>query len=178
MPACNPTGNFEVTLGGSYSIYNDSKDTADYVVQAKTLFKVLETNGWGIGFAIGKVYHPAITPSANQLGNTYAYIPFSASFNDGQVVMHVNVGVLHDRASKKDSMTWGIGGEFKVSPRFTGILETYGDHQSSPFAQAGLRMSILPDLFQVDTTIGRQLNGINDNQWISFEVRITPDKFF
>lgn len=157
---------------------NDTKHVAEYVIQAKTLFKALETNGWGIGFAIGKVYHPAVTPSANQLGNTYAYIPYSASFNNDKVVMHLNVGVLHDRASNKDNMTWGIGGEFKASPRLTGVLEAYGDHQSSPFAQAGLRLSVIPNLFQVDATLGRQLNCVNDNQWVSFGVRITPDKLF
>lgn len=178
LPACNPTGNFEVTLGAGLSMSNDTKDTADYVIQAKTLFKALETNGWGIGFAMGKVYHPEVTPSANQLGNTYVYVPFSASFNDDKVIMHINAGVLHDRASNKDKMTWGIGGELKASQRLLGILEMYGDHQSSPFAQAGVRYSIIPNLFQVDATLGRQLNGMNDNQWISFGVRITPDKLF
>jgi len=178
LPACNPTGNFEVTLGAGLSTANDVKDTSDYVIQAKTLFKVLETNSWGIGLSIGKVYHPAVTPSANQLGNTYAYVPFSASFNDDQIVMHLNMGVLHDNASNKDNMTWGVGGEFKASPRFMGILEAYGDHQSNPFAQAGVRMSVIPDLFQVDATLGGQLNGVNDNRWISFGIRITPDKLF
>jgi len=178
LPACNPTGNFEVTLGAGLSMVNDVKDTSDYVIQAKTLFKVLETNGWGIGLSIGKVYHPAVTPSANQLGNTYAYIPFSASFNDDQIVMHLNMGVLHDHSSNKDNMTWGIGGEFKASPRLMGILETYGDNQSNPFAQAGVRMSVIPNLFQVDATLGGQLNGVDDNRWISFGVRITPDKLF
>lgn len=178
LPACNPTGNLELTVGGGYSMYSDIKDSADYVIQAKTLFKTLETNGWGIGFAIGKVYHPAITPSANQLGNTYAYIPFSASFNDNKVVMHINMGALHDRASNKDKMTWGIGGEFKATSRLMGILEAYGDNQSSPFAQAGVRYSVIPNLFQVDATLGRQLNGVNESQWISFGVRITPDQIF
>lgn len=178
LPACNPTGNFEVTLGSGLSMANATKDVADYVIQAKILFKALETNGWGIGFAVGKVYHPAVTPSANQLGNTYAYIPFSTSFNDDKIVMHLNVGVLHDHASNKDSVTWGVGGEFKASPRLTGILEAYGDHQSSPFAQAGIRMSVVPNLFQVDATLGRQLNGMHDNQWLSFGVRMTPDKIF
>lgn len=178
LPACNLTGNFEVTLGTGLSMSHDTNDTADYVLQAKTLFKPLEKNGWGIGFAIGKVYHPEITPSANQLGNTYAYVPFSASFNDDKVIMHVNMGVLHDRASKKDRMTWGIGGEFKASPRILGILEMFGDHQSSPFVQAGLRYSIIPNLLQVDATLGKQLNSVNDNQWISLGIRITPDKLF
>jgi hypothetical protein len=92
--------------------------------------------------------------------------------------MHINVGALHDRESNKDKMTWGIGGEFKASPRVMGILEAYGDNQSSPFAQAGVRYSVIPKLFQVDATMGRQLNGVNDSQWISFGVRITPDKIF
>lgn len=178
LPACNPMGNFEVTFGTGLSMANDAKDSTDYVLQAKTLFKTLEANGWGIGFAIGKVYHPAVTPSANQLGNTYAYIPFSASFNDDKIVMHLNAGILHDRATSRDNMTWGIGGEFKASPKLTAVLEAFGDHQSSPFAQAGVRMSVIPNLFQVDATLGKQLNRENDNQWISFGIRITPEKLF
>lgn len=68
--------------------------------------------------------------------------------------------------------------EFRATQRFTGVLEAYGDHQSSPFAQAGVRVSVIPNFFQVDATLGRQLNGVNDNQWLSFGFCITPDKLF
>ncbi|HJV93888.1 MAG TPA: hypothetical protein VJ572_10425 [Azonexus sp.] len=178
LPACNPTGNFELTLGAGLSRADGEPTTRDYVLQAKTLFKSLEVNGWGIGFALGKVYHPEITPGPNQLGNSYAYVPFSASFKDDHIVMHVNLGWLRDRASKEDSVTWGIGGEFRVSPRLAAIAETYGDHRSTPYGQVGLRIAVVPDLFQIDATAGRQFNGVGDNQWLSIGIRFTPERLF
>ncbi|GEM_PF-5029740 len=63
--------------------------------------------------------------------------------------------------------------EFRATQRFTGVLEAYGDHQSSPFAQADVRVSVMPNFFQVDATLGRQLNGVNDNQCLSFGFCIT-----
>jgi len=165
-------------MGAGYLMANDVKDTSDYVLQRKTLFKDMETNGWGIGLAIGKVYNPDVTPSANQLGSTYAYIPFSASFKDDKVIMHLNVGLLRDNESNKDLMTWGIGGEFEASSRLAGVLEVYGDQKSTPFVQSGLRFYMIQNLHQLDATLGGQLNGVSDNQYMSIGVRFTPDWLF
>ncbi|MBL8427420.1 MAG: hypothetical protein JNM16_08135, partial [Dechloromonas sp.] len=82
LPACNPTGNLEFTVGGGRARHDDAPATSDYVFQAKTLFRPLETNDWGIGFAVGTIRHPEINPGPNMLGNTYAYIPLSVSLND------------------------------------------------------------------------------------------------
>ena len=47
VPACNPSGNFEVTLGGALSKVDNQKSTTDIIVQAKTIIKELKTNNWG-----------------------------------------------------------------------------------------------------------------------------------
>lgn len=178
LPACNPFGNFEITAGAALSRYDGVQKNHDYLLQAKTLFKPLETNGWGIGFALGTVKHPDITPGPNQFGNTYAYIPYSVSFADDQLIMHVNVGMLHDKASNQNHTTWGIGSEITVSPRLIGILETYGDDKDKPYAQIGLRYSIIPNAMQIDTTFGQQVNSDHANQWVSVGIRLTPERIF
>src|SRR5512138_2930692 len=53
LPACNPGGNFEMTLGGAFSRFDGTVQSGAVVVQGKTLFKPLETNGWGLGLAAG-----------------------------------------------------------------------------------------------------------------------------
>ena len=53
LPACNPGGNFEITLGGGRAKANGEAATDDYVLQGKTLFRTLEPNGWGWGLAVG-----------------------------------------------------------------------------------------------------------------------------
>jgi len=42
----------------------------------------------------------------------------------------------------------------------------------------GFRYSVIPNLFQVDSTYGQQINGDSALKWISFGVRYTPDKLF
>ena len=99
LPACNVAGNFEVTAGTGTATSPGQSSTNDSILQGKTLFRELSTNGWGWGLAFGRVNHRA-------------------------------------------------------------------------------RYAIVPNLFQIDTTIGRQFNGSMETRWISFGLRITPDKMF
>lgn len=175
LPACNPTGNFEVTLGGSASKVDGASYTHDFVFQGKTLFRPMETNGWGIGFSAGTVTHPDINPGPNQFGNYYAYVPISMSYLDDELVVHTNVGVLHDKAKDINSATYGVGFEYRYKPQLLLISEIYGDSRNNPYIQMGFRYSVIPNLFQVDSTIGTKYQGRYDDSWLSVGVRYTPD---
>lgn len=178
LPACNPGGNLEITLGGGGARHTGESTTHDGVLQLKTLFKPLETNGWGVGLAAGTVRHPEIHPGPNLLGNTFAYVPFSSSFRDDAVVVHANLGWLRDRATRRDNLTWGLGGEFQAAPRLMLIAETFGDNHSRPLWQAGARWSLVPGLLQVDATVGQPFGGARAARWLSFGMRFTPDHLF
>jgi len=178
LPACNPGGNLEFTLGGGAAWYNDGAYTTDYVFQLKTLFKPLVTNGWGLGLSVGAVRHPEIRPGPNQLGNTYAYLPFSASFNNDKFIMHANLGWLRDQASSQDKMTWGLGGELQTGPRLALIAETFGDDKTQAYWQAGVRFFVVPNLFQIDATTGQPFGGDDAGRWISLGLRWTPERMF
>ncbi len=180
LPACNPTGNLELTLGVGIAKNHGSSAgwTDDFVFQAKTLFKPLETNGWGIGAAIGAIRHPEINPGPNLLGNQYAYLPMSMSFADDLVIVHTNVGWLHDKASGKHQATWGLGTELNLNSRWTLIGESFGNSVDAPFWQAGVRYNLIPGLLQLDGTAARQYSNATEHRWLSFGVRYTPAKLF
>ena len=179
LPACNPTGNLEITLGGGAAKLKDSAGwTDDYVLQAKTLFKTLEPNGWGVGAAVGTIQHPKINPGPNLLGNHYAYVPLSMSFADGVMVVHLNGGWLRDKATSKDQSTWGVGAELNLDRHLTLIAESFGNSIDRPYWQAGTRYSVIPGLFQIDATMGRQYGTAGDHRWLSFGIRYTPAKIF
>ncbi len=178
LPACNPTGNLEFTFGGGAAKTDGAASTDDYVFQAKTLFKPLETNGWGIGAAAGVIQHPKVNPGPNLLGNQYAYVPLSLSFADDLLIVHANAGWLHDRATRRNQTTWGLGAELNLDSRWTLIAESFGNSADTPYWQSGVRYSVLPGLLQLDTTVGRQFNGSTENRWLSFGVRYTPAKLF
>jgi hypothetical protein len=75
-------------------------------------------------------------------------------------------------------MTWGVGGEFQASPRLLLIAETFGDHRNQPYWQIGGRVSIIPNLVQIDTTVGQQFTGPVSSRWLSFGIRLTPESLF
>jgi hypothetical protein len=179
LPACNPTGNLELTLGGGAARLADSSGwTDDYALQAKTLFRTLETNGWGIGLAAGTIRHPKVNPGPNLLGNVYVYAPLSMSFADDLLIVHVNGGWLHDKATAKQQGTWGLGTELNLNQRWTLIAESYGNTVDTPYWQSGFRYSVIPGLFQIDTTLGRQYGNNRDARWLSFGIRYTPSQLF
>lgn len=179
LPACNPSGNLEFTLGGGLADGNGQATTTDQVLQLKTLLRALENDGWGVGIALGAVRHPEIQPGPNQLGNTYAYVPYSASFAGGRRVLHVNLGWLRDHATWQDRLTWGVGAEFAaVYPRLTWIAEAFGDQANRPYGQVGLRYSVRPDLLQIDATVGQQAAGDSAARWLSLGLRWTPPRLF
>jgi len=166
LPACNPTGNLEITAGGaSFSGANQAQST-DAVVQIKTLFKSMPTNGWGAGVASGM-----------SQGQTYLYVPVSMSFGDGRWVTHSNVGWARDRASGQDQLTWGMGLEVQLHQRWMWIGETFGNDRQKPFWQTGLRYQVVPDRFQIDATWGAPQGLKSSQNWLSFGLRWTPEKF-
>ena len=189
FPACNLTGNLEVTLGGALGRPSFGPQSSDYVMQVKSLFRRLSPGDWAAGIAVGKVLHPEINPGPNQFGNTYFYLPWSYATSDEQWVIHVNLGALRDRVSKDARMTWGSGLEWKFNERWLGISEVFGDTSGGRYWQVGVRYSIVVDLFQVDASVGRPFGDLGPSQqsiplpygparWLSFGLRYTPAKFF
>ncbi len=179
LPACNPTGNLELTVGGGTAKPAGSDSwTDDYVFQAKSLFRPLSPDGWGAGVAVGTIRHPQVNPGPNLLGNSYVYFPLSLSFGGDRLVMHVNAGWLRDKATRASQTTWGIGAELNLDPRYTLIAESFGNSVDTPYWQAGVRFNVIPGLFQLDTTAGRRFGGDRDAQWLSFGLRFTPERLF
>lgn len=178
LPACNPTGNFEVTAGGGYFKPDGQTHSHDRMLQAKTLLRPLTSNDWGLGLALGRVWHPSVHPGPNNLGSTFLYLPLSVSMRDDQLVFHANLGWVQDQQTRLNSTTWGGGAEYWLHPKVMLIAEAFGDDRQKPFVQSGLRFSVVPGLFQLDFTRGTQPGGPGRSAWTSFGLRYTPDKLF
>lgn len=177
LPACNPTGNLEITAGGSSLRGADQAQSTDAVVQIKTLFKSMPANGWGAGVALGHVRHHPNAPAGTDQGQTYLYVPVSVSFGEGRWVTHSNLGWSRDRASGQDQLTWGMGLEMQLHQRWMWIGETFGNDRQKPFWQTGLRYQVVPDRFQIDATWGAPQGWRPSQNWLSFGLRWTPEKF-
>lgn len=177
LPGCNPFGNFEITVGGARGSDADGTRTTDLLLQGKTLFKPLEANGWGAGLVFGTVRHPAVDEDRNLMGDLYAYVPVSFSFHDDRFVVHTNLGWLHEKDTRHNRMTWGLGTETELSSRFGLIAETFGQNVGKPLFQVGVRFWVVPDRVQLDTTYGNSFDGRGENRWVSIGLRLLSPAF-
>lgn len=177
LPACNFTGNLEVTLGRADLPKTDGGHAADFVLQGKGLFKQLETNGYSYGLVIGGVMHSDRSAQQEQVSSIYGYVPISKSFNHDQLIVHLNLGALQNRDDDAKAFTWGVGGEFNFTTRVALIAETYGNNHSRPFVQGGLRIWIVPNRFQIDTTVGAQSSDFGPTRWWTIGVRLISPPF-
>lgn len=177
FPACNPTGNFEVTLGGNSLPDGDGGRAGDYVLQGKTLFRELEPNDYAWGLAAGAVRHGDPAPGQGNLSSAYFYVPVSVSFADDRVVLHLNLGAQSNHDNGTRPVTWGVGTEFNLTRRFALIAETFGDDRGSPFYQGGVRFWVVPGRFQIDATGGARSGDYGDTRWWTVGVRLISPAF-
>ena len=155
LPAMNPWGRVELTLGGYRVDSTEPGDSHSVIMQAKTLLKRLETNGAGFALTLGAA---RVSPyQAASATNPYLNAIGSFSLLDDDVVVHTNLGGIRDNVAHLWRGTWGLGAEVALlAPRLIGIIETYGQRGQKATLHGGLRIWAVPDRVQVDLTMGVQ----------------------
>ncbi len=175
LPGCNFTGNLELTLGGAITHTTTGSETSDVVMQGKTLFRTMETNGWGVGLAVGNARHPHQHDSF--VGDPYAYIPASFSFADDRFVLHVNAGVLRQKSTAQTRPTLGLGSETQITGNTWLIAEAFKQVEGRPYFQAGVRHWIVPNRVQIDATYGNRFGSASQERWFSIGLRLLSPAF-
>jgi len=173
LPACNFTGNLELTAGVARTHAGAETYLSDFVLQGKTVLKPLEANGWGVGLTAGTDSHR----HGHEAGRDwYATVPASFSFQDDRVLLHANLGWLREQ-TQRTRATWGLGTEIALDQNNWLIAETFGQNQGKPDYQLGLRRWLLPGRVQIDATYGKRLAGNADEHWFSIGLRVLSAPF-
>lgn len=169
LPACNPGGGLEITLGGAR--LGEGPGSSLALLQAKTLFRPLQPDDWGWGLALGVVQRPGAPD------DVYAYLPFSRSFGRDDLLVHANLGLQQEGATHRERLSWGLGLELPLGPRLGGIAEVFDPATGRPLIQLGLRAWLLPGRLQFDATTGGRLGGEAGSRWISLGLRLLTPPF-
>jgi hypothetical protein len=186
LPACNPTGNLEITAGVNRLPGEAGEPSSgNALVQAKTLLRTLDT-GIGTGFAAGMTARTGGAPSQagtpSWLTGTYAYNVTSFSFRDEAFVLLTLAGIRRDRDHGRTVAMWGVGSETLLLRRGQQEVilaaEVFGADQGRPGWQAGFRFWVVKEKVQVDAVMGAQIaNGGPDGRWVSIGLRLIGDGF-
>lgn len=179
LPACNPGGNLEITLGGAFA---DSRGVyhADTVTQVKTLFKPLEVDGWGYGFAIGRARHIGAGVEDTSNVQRYFYLPISRSLLGDRLVIHTNIGATEPSGAERLRGIGGVGAEWDITGSGrTWLMGEVFDHQAGkPFFQIGVRRWLVPGHVQMDATYGDRFDDGTALRWFTIGLRLISNPLF
>jgi hypothetical protein len=162
LSGCNFSGNLELSLGAAH-ISGEYGNHPTAILQGKTLFKPLTPDGWGVGLVFGNQFQLG----SRFIGDLYANVPVSFSFQDDRYIVHANMGWLHEKAAERHAMTWGLGAETKLTERTTLTTETFGQQRDKPFFQFGVKHWLLVDRLQLDTSYGDRFGRSNAERYVS-----------
>ena len=177
LPACNPTGNAELTFGGARTTGEGRNEFTDQLIQAKTIFRPLAPDGWGIGLAAGVMRHLHREGAEGWPADAYGYVPVSIAFAGDQWVVHLNGGFVHRRDLDRNVGTWGFGNEIRLRDDLYFIPEVFRSEPGRPFFQLGFRYWVVKDRVQMDATYGNRLVSDSQERWFSIGLRLLSPPF-
>jgi hypothetical protein len=165
MPACNVAGAWELAAGlGRIGPNGPGAAYRSGVVQAKTVFRPLQKNDWGIGLTVANQFRQG----TGVAGDLSVLVPVSVSLLGDRVLVHTNVGWLHAHANGQNDGFWATGAEWAVHPQLTLALETYGTGRGHGFVQAGARWTLIPDRLALDAGVGSRSGRPGAEQYLTF----------
>lgn len=173
LPGCNPSGHLEITAGGARLA--DGQADSLGLLQGKTLFQTLEDSRLAWGLALGVTRTPALGAT-----EAYGYLPATWAAVPNRVYVHLNLGARRDTVRHTVQPTWGLGLETVLTPRMGVIAEAFGQERGRSQYQGGLRIWLVPDRVQIDTTVGNrtgQAPGQGAERWFSVGVRLLSPAF-
>ncbi|MDN4055550.1 hypothetical protein QPK32_20995 [Massilia sp. YIM B02763] len=151
VPTCR-VGAWELGAGLGAILPDGGSHYRSRVLQAKTIFHPLQTNGWGIGLTIADQYRQG----NGVVGDVSVLVPLTVSLLDDRVLVHANAGWLRQHGNGSGAL-WAVGAEWAAQPRLTLTLETYGTQRGHGYVQAGLAFAAIPDRLVLDAGVGQRL---------------------
>lgn len=173
LPACNPTGNLELTVGTGFLPTSDEPRPrhSAVVVQAKTLLGKLFDGRVDTALAAGGIIDGSPSQNEQQVGNVYLYVPATTTFDNDKLLAHINAGCRYERSDGHVRATWGLASERILSAYFSLVGEVYGTSHDNPSTQLGFRIWAIPDHVQFDAAGGIQF-GDPSEHWVSIGMRL------
>jgi hypothetical protein len=176
VPGCNFWGDVEWSLGGQQRSDDTPWTSGLLLGQAKKRWLRLSDGDWGVSTTLGFINtQPTSDFNATQR-DVYFNAPITRALGQDRFV-HLNLGWVQHNRDGSSRPTWGLGGEWPLSPRLIAISEVYAESTTPSQYQVGLRFWVKPQRVQIDTTYGNVMGSASDQQWISIGLRLLTPAF-
>lgn len=176
MPGCNFGGEVEWSVGGNAQADDGVGKTQFWVAQAKKRWVPVGEDSIGISTTLGAMStRPAMGDRPDDK-DYFLNVPVTVTLGQDRFV-HLNAGWVQHKTLGISRPTWGLGGELPLTARWTAIAETYGEADYGTRFQLGLRVWVVPQRVQIDSTYGNQVGQPEHLRWFTVGVRLLSPAF-
>jgi len=176
MPGCNFGGDTEWTVGANSQAEDVVGQTKYWVGQVKKRWVPVGESSVGISTTVGVMsIHPALASRPSDK-DYYLNVPVTVPFGADRFV-HVNAGWVQHQSLGVSRATWGVGGELPLSAKVIAIAETFGEQDAGRRYQLGLRVWVVPQRVQIDSTYGNQVGMPEHMRWFTLGLRLLSPAF-
>lgn len=160
VPHCNISGLWELAVGSGRLSLQQGQTQGAGLIQAKTVFRQLKPNDWGVGLAVSdQLSRGSSTQSIN--------VPTSISLADDALVLHANAGWRQGGGTGRGA-TWATGAELNATEHAGMTLEAYGGRQDGVRLQVGARYALVPGHLVLDGALSRRISSRAGARLVSF----------
>lgn len=176
IPGCNFGGEVEWSLGGNAQTEDGVGKTQYWLAQAKKRWVPVGADTVGISTTLGAMStHPAMGERPSDK-DYFLNVPVTLPLGEDSFV-HFNAGWVQHQTLGTRRSTWGVGGELPMTSKVIAIAETYGEAAMGTRYQLGLRVWVVPQRVQIDTTYGNQVGQPEHLRWFTVGVRLLSPAF-
>jgi hypothetical protein len=176
MPGCNFGGDMEWTVGGNAQTDDGVGKTQFWVGQVKKRWVPVADGQLGISTTVGVMSTRPATAERPNDKDYFFNVPVTVPLGQDRFV-HLNAGWVQHQSLGVSRPTWGVGGELPLTASVIGIAETYGEAAMGTRYQVGLRIWVVPQRVQIDTTYGNRVGQPEHERWFTVGLRLLSPAF-
>lgn len=169
VPHCAAGRNWELAAGvGRLRSPTTGSAAGSGWLEAKTIFRRLSTNSWGVGLLLVNHFGGGRGPA----GELWVVVPFTASLLDDRLLVHANAGWLRPRGERSGAI-WAVAAEWNATRRTGLTLESYGSQHGHTYLQAGGRYDLLPNRLTLDAAVGQRATARGEEHYLALGLTFT-----
>ena len=175
QPACNFTGNLELTIGGARVHPDDAANASLVQLQAKTVVLTTEDSVWSFG-AVGGAGRDTGAPHGSSAFQLYYAKALASWYPQSDLEIDLNLGAANGYASG----TFGIAGaaiQYTVVTNLQLLAEVFRGEPGNGRYQVGARWIVVPNQFEAYVSYGSLFHGSTDRWSAIVGIRLQTPAF-
>jgi len=162
QPACNFTGNLELTVSGARAKPDDGEPSSIVQLQAKTVLSPLGESAWSLGMLAGGGRDTG-APHGSSAFQLYYAKALASWYPRSDLEIDLNLGAANAHGAGTFTLA-GAAIQYAVSNDVQLLAEAFRDEPGKTNYQVGVRYTIVPDRFEAYVSYGNRFSA-SSGQW-------------